>query len=557
MPSSSKVLDEARELVTKRLAELDTERKRLERALAELSGKATEHRGPSRRRHAAAKGDAPGKRRRRKGGRVEQTVKLAQISATMAIVLLGSAAEARSGSGSLDQGFGRHGRVTRAIRPLSSVSLPFTAFAAAPSGKVVVEMGQTLLRYGRSGRLDRSFGSGGRVTVEAPAGTQFEPAALVVDKWGRVLVAGTTTPFPSRYMPDPYPSAQVSSSMVTIFRFTRRGKLDASFATGGIASTNLGLKPPFRREANGAEFHYEAPVVSVTGLTVDDEGRPVPTGTAVNEIGACHDDLPPGSRRFTEGFVARLSVNGVPDASFGEGGVRADANLGNVDEPFVDPAAGVVYDGRLALRCLHPLEPETPIIGHLGSEGAPDPAFGPGGWRALRPIPVERTGGFYFAHKFAVDSLGRIFLLEQGTNGIRVAKLLPSGATDPRFGRGGNAYVRTSKLTYIDAIGTDSRGRVLLAGSHWRRRCFGCNPERDRGPISTFYLLRLRSDGSVDRRFGGRGSVQTGFPGFGHRTKASAGQVLFDSRGHILLGGTIDSRHFRTGAGFGLTRYLP
>ena len=40
MPSTTHVLDEARNLVMKRLAELDDERKRLERALAELGGKA-------------------------------------------------------------------------------------------------------------------------------------------------------------------------------------------------------------------------------------------------------------------------------------------------------------------------------------------------------------------------------------------------------------------------------------------------------------------------------------------------------------------------------------
>ncbi len=39
MPSTTHVLDEARDLVKKRLAELDDERKRLERALAELGGK--------------------------------------------------------------------------------------------------------------------------------------------------------------------------------------------------------------------------------------------------------------------------------------------------------------------------------------------------------------------------------------------------------------------------------------------------------------------------------------------------------------------------------------
>ena len=40
MPSSTNVLDEARDLVLKRLAELDDERKRLERALTDLGGKA-------------------------------------------------------------------------------------------------------------------------------------------------------------------------------------------------------------------------------------------------------------------------------------------------------------------------------------------------------------------------------------------------------------------------------------------------------------------------------------------------------------------------------------
>ena len=55
MPTSSKVLDEARDLVKKRLAELDDERKRLERALAELGGKAA-GRSPGRPRGKASTG---------------------------------------------------------------------------------------------------------------------------------------------------------------------------------------------------------------------------------------------------------------------------------------------------------------------------------------------------------------------------------------------------------------------------------------------------------------------------------------------------------------------
>jgi hypothetical protein len=87
MPSTKNVLDEARDLVQKRLAELDEERKRLERALSELGGKAT-RRAPGRPRGsksgstaaAAASTPAAGrprKRRKRRGGtRADQAVSL-------------------------------------------------------------------------------------------------------------------------------------------------------------------------------------------------------------------------------------------------------------------------------------------------------------------------------------------------------------------------------------------------------------------------------------------------------------------------------------------------
>jgi transposase-like protein len=81
MPSTTHVLDEARHLVKKRLAELDEERKRLERALAELGGKATG--GRIGRRPGRPRGSGKGagkKRRRRKGTRADQAVALVESS---------------------------------------------------------------------------------------------------------------------------------------------------------------------------------------------------------------------------------------------------------------------------------------------------------------------------------------------------------------------------------------------------------------------------------------------------------------------------------------------
>ena len=92
MPSTSNVLDEALNLVKKRLAELDEERKRLERALTELGGTVTttvtrrgpgrprgSGRGPGRPPKAASSTSAPQKRRRRRGGtRADQAVALVE-----------------------------------------------------------------------------------------------------------------------------------------------------------------------------------------------------------------------------------------------------------------------------------------------------------------------------------------------------------------------------------------------------------------------------------------------------------------------------------------------
>jgi DNA invertase Pin-like site-specific DNA recombinase len=83
MPSTTHVLDEARDLVKRRLAELDDERKRLERALAELGEKAVGRTGrrPGRPRGAGRKAAGGGKKRRRRSGtRADQAVKLVEGS---------------------------------------------------------------------------------------------------------------------------------------------------------------------------------------------------------------------------------------------------------------------------------------------------------------------------------------------------------------------------------------------------------------------------------------------------------------------------------------------
>jgi transposase-like protein len=72
MPDPSNVLDEARSLVERRLKELDDERARLERALADLTGGRVGRRRPGR-----PRGSTTRRRRGRRGGtRAEQALKI-------------------------------------------------------------------------------------------------------------------------------------------------------------------------------------------------------------------------------------------------------------------------------------------------------------------------------------------------------------------------------------------------------------------------------------------------------------------------------------------------
>jgi len=87
MANATAVLDDAREMLSKRLEELNEERARLERALAALGAKATKRR-PGRPRGSKAKATTKSKpgtkgarpRRRRGGGRADQAVALIEKS---------------------------------------------------------------------------------------------------------------------------------------------------------------------------------------------------------------------------------------------------------------------------------------------------------------------------------------------------------------------------------------------------------------------------------------------------------------------------------------------
>jgi len=459
--------------------------------------------------------------------------------ATVLLVLLAvvpAAAQARSGS--LDRSFGTSGKITRTVNPGPGGPLYAFQIAHAPDGGIFVLAGQNLLRYTADGRPDPSFGDHGEVILGQSEGSQFEPTALAVDSQGRALVAGTTTLTSQNGEAAGYGPNLESGETATVLRFTPTGKLDTSFGVDGVVSSTFGFPPPIYRPAPPGEVvHYARPHVQVTGLVVGSENRPILTGTADTYFGACRDELP-GTRPFHESFVARLTVGGEPDPTFNGTGVRADSKQFSAEEPTVDPSGGIAYIRWVGAQCEPELELNGAVRGvaSVNADGIPNPAFGAdelGQFRPARSIAFDRSGGVLLLLNGESEIKGGG---ERGSgNPDRVVRLHPNGTLDKSFGRGGTEVLENANDIYFNAITTDSRGRVLVAG-------------QEKGSDS-YVLILLRSNGKVDRQFGRSGRMITSLAS----NIDQEPKIVVDRRSGVLLGGWIGKGEVR----FAVARYLP
>ncbi|MEP6945261.1 MAG: FG-GAP-like repeat-containing protein [Acidobacteriota bacterium] len=148
--------------------------------------------------------------------------------------------------GSRDQTFGSNG-----IKSLPSTRLPNTTIAGMvidEKGKIVIGYNNgTVARFNSDGELDRSFGRQGVATEYLGAGRGITFAKMVRQPDGKLLLAG----------------GSANPQNLILFRYTQRGRADASFGTGGIVDRPVGPGPS-----------------SAYGVAFLPDGRLVVTGTS-------------------------------------------------------------------------------------------------------------------------------------------------------------------------------------------------------------------------------------------------------------------------------------
>jgi uncharacterized delta-60 repeat protein len=426
-------------------------------------------------------------------------------AATAAILLL--PATSLAAAGSLDHSFGDNGRlVIKTARPTNGRTFEVTRLESTPmlstpgpKGELVVAENRRVLRYRADGRPQKRFGGNGRAAIRAQAGMSFELAGVAVDSRGRVLVAGTTRPVGA--------TGGSQYARVSVYRFRPNGKLDQGFGEGGVAGASLGP-------------------MEASGLAVDSHDRPVLTGFSALTPSHCNAALV----YLNTTAVVRLTAGGTPDSTFGSSGVFADP-LEDPHLPALAPSGKMVYVSAPEQRCAG--------FVNYGPGGNPVASIiSPSGSLSLR-FPVIANGSHYNAPtSLAVDRRNRIVILmtsvppEGGGSNQEVRRLLPDGSLDPEFGPYSPGVVvgPAPPGAHFAAVTTDARNRVVLAGYAVRRE--------GRLLARGFVAARLNAAGKTQTWFGRDGAVKVRF---GKRTAATATQVCLDSRGRIVLSGTVET----------------
>lgn len=417
------------------------------------------------------------------------------LAAAVALALmLAPAATASPLRGRIDRSFGDGGRVTFRLGPTFAHSA-YTAMIRRPDGSILLEGDTELVQKSRYGKFVET---GGFVQRRLPNGA-LDPGFREVLEDERIAGLAQQADGDVLY-------AVGGEFQSQVHRLDANGVPDSSYGKSGV-SASVPL---------GARF-----------VAVDDQGRTVVAGDA-GVGGNCHDCQP---TRVTA--VARLLPNGAPDKSFGKEGMLL--------LPLSDsegPVTGLVVeaDGSIVVGS------EAAIFG-VTPGGQSSTTFGNGGTVAIdgnvAAITQTSSGDLIVAGTSAKFCCG-----ERGSFVLHA--FLADGRPDSAWGSGGLAKIAVADVDIPTALAPAPDGGVILAGeaatADEPKGCSGCHYAPN--------VARLSPSGAVDPDFAAQlteppdvlrqvGATQ----GYTSRVAAIAiapsGQVLLAGKGEAVEQATV------------------
>jgi uncharacterized delta-60 repeat protein len=312
--------------------------------------------------------------------------------------------------GKLDPRFGRDGKVVTSLGPPKRISAVGRAVAIQADGKAVVVGSRygplsgssrfALVRYSNRGRLDASFGRGGKVVTDI--GSASDAWGVAIQRDGKIVAAGR--------------GFAGDHSEFALARYTPDGKLDPSFGVGGRVLTDFGSES------------YES---YARAVAIQADGRLVAAGFSSEDFA-----------------LARYTADGRLDPSFGDGG-RVVTNFGFTHCPACEvssewaTAVAVQKDGKIdaaggsdirgAVNQRNGASIRDFALARYNADGSLDAGFGDGG----KVVTRFELDGNAIAEDVGLQADGRIVAVGGAADYFALARYGESGKLDPSFGDSG------------------------------------------------------------------------------------------------------------------------
>jgi uncharacterized delta-60 repeat protein len=351
-----------------------------------------------------------------------------------------------------------------------------------------------MVRYNSDGSLDTSFGSGGKVIVHNDYRLELQ---LQGD--GKILLFGesrqTTSGINSDYD-------------FTLIRYNSDGRLDTSFGSNGIVTTDIGL--------HSDDY--------ISSLTLSSNGNILVNGRSYNGVD-------------TNFVLVHYNSDGSRDTSFDTDGI-VTTNIGTVYNNYLYDIK-LPHDNKILVATQESTLSDTTLRCY-NSDGSLDASFGSSG-----KVIVNFD---FFGHQLRLQSDGKILLCGESHTGsdingdydLTLMRYNRDGSLDTSFGSGGT--VTTDIGLHSDEYITDltllSDGKVLVAG------------DCDNGVDSDIALVRYNSDGSLDASFGIGGKVITDI---NFLSQDQTDSMTLQSDGKILV--VANERYVGNDLNYRLVRY--
>jgi uncharacterized delta-60 repeat protein len=308
------------------------------------------------------------------------------------------------------------------------------------------------------------------------------------------------------------------------------GMHDAGIHDGGMGDGGRPLLPPVVPGADPTFGAGGAAIIGMADVSAMDPSQVLETDDGILVAA-------PGRESIGLGHVL---ADGTLDPSFGRDGVVSlpiGMPVGGVPGVSCPPCslhAAIAPDDRIVIgtsvRAVFGFDRSAVV--RTMPDGSLDASFGEGGVASRFD---ERTGGVWTLNDVVVDASSRVLVALDD----RITRLAVDGSLDAGFGAGGHfSSSLGGRFAEYEALAIQPDGYIVATGLRYM----------DAGPTQVF-LVRLTPGGVLDPSFGAGGVV---LDPVGPNNGVSAGHVLIESDGHIVIAG---SRRGTSGSHFALARF--